>query len=305
MALRATIRSMDRTRFINQAHMCALALASTSALSIASVGNRIPVHPESDFISPLPRVIATHQMQPAHVPLTTSQLAQLRAQGTDIELVKSQSSSLPNFQFSTASVSHAIEDDTIKHLYYTTASIDSDNSDIRFNVDRNTTLNDGDIAGSGTSLPGTGDSVSTMTKSEGEYNFYDMEVEWKAASTGKVDFSLTSGVTAIEANVAKRVSNGSSTDIYDATHKVIAVPTIGSSVRWNISRDLSLSGQATTQSLNMGSSFIGFNAQTDWRISDRVDLSAGYQILRSQFDLGAVTTDLNQEGLFARLSIKF
>ena len=136
-------------------------------------------------------------------------------------------------------------------------------------------------------------------------DFYDMEVEWKAASTGKVDFSLTSGVTAIEANVAKRVSNGSSTDIYDATHKVIAVPTIGSSVRWNISRDLSLSGQATTQSLNMGSSFIGFNAQTDWRISDRVDLSAGYQILRSQFDLGAVTTDLNQEGLFARLSIKF
>ena len=89
------------------------------------------------------------------------------------------------------------------------------------------------------------------------------------------------------------------------SHRVIAVPTIGSSVRWNITRDWSFTGQATAQTLNVGSSLMGFNAQTDWRISDRVGLVAGYQLLKSEFDLGVVTTDLSQEGLFARLSIQF
>jgi hypothetical protein len=76
-------------------------------------------------------------------------------------------------------------------------------------------------------------------------------------------------------------------------------------VRWDISDSLSFSGQATTQSLDLGSSLLGFQAKTDWRLSDRVGLSAGYQIIRSEFDLGTVSRDLSQEGLFARLQIKF
>ncbi len=301
MRRESTIHSMSRIRFSHLGLTVACVLAAAPSNASAFYGPRMMLHPEGDFA-------AVYQNQqdnkPSRISITTLKLTDLRAQGADIDLVQSRTPSTA-FQMSINGLARDIESESIEQLYYTTNSIKSTNTDLRFSVDRNTTFNDGDISGSTGSLPGTDTSVASMTQREGEYNFYEMEVEWKAASAGALDFSLTSGVTAIEANVSKSVQNGGGSEILDATHKVIAVPTIGSAVRWNISRDWSLTGEATTQSLNVGSSLIGFNAKSDWRISDRIGLSAGYQIIRSEFDLGAVTTDLNQEGLFARLQIRF
>jgi hypothetical protein len=292
---------MSRTRFSQLGLTVACVLATASSTTNAYYGPRVMLHPEGDYAA----VIQSQTLnKPSRISITTLKLTDLRAQGADIDLIQSRSTDT-GFQMSINGITRDVEIDSIEQLYYSTNSIKSTSSDLRFSVDRNTIFNDGDISGSSGSLPGSDSSVSTMTQREGEYNFYEMEVEWKAASAGALDFSFTSGVTAIEANVSKSVQNGGSTEILDATHKVIAVPTIGSAVRWNISRDWSLTGEATTQSLNVGSSLIGFNAKSDWRISDRVGLSAGYQIIRSEFDLGAVTTDLNQEGLFARLQIRF
>ncbi len=292
---------MSRTRFSQLGFSVACVLATAPSTAWAYYGPRVMLHPEGEYAS----VIANRsQLKSERITINTKRLTDLRAQGADIELVQPNSKN-NDFRMTLDGTIRDIDDEGIKDLFYSTTSIKSESTDLRFSVDRNTTFNDGDISGSSGSLPGSDNSVASLTQREGEYNFYEMELEWKAASTGALDFSLTSGVTAIEANVSKSVQSGGSTDILDATHKVIAVPTIGSSVRWNISRDWSLSGEATTQSLNMGSSLVGFHAKSDWRISDRVGLSAGYQIIRSEFDLGAVTTDLNQEGLFARLQIRF
>ena len=243
--------------------------------------------------------------QPDSAVVTADQLVAMRGMGADIDLIPS-SEILPEISATLFEHGRAIDSVAVGRVIYNTDDLNISDGDMRFSVGRNTTLSDGNIAGSAGSLPGgDGDSVSTMTKSEGEYNFYEMGIEWKAASAGAVDLSFTSGVTAIEANISKRVNRGGASEMHNITRRVVAVPTIGSSIRWNISQDWSLTGQATTQTLNMGSSLIGFNAQTDWRISDRMGLVAGYQILRSQFDFGAVTADLNQEGLFARLSIQF
>lgn len=304
MVLWATIHGMSPSSFSMLGFAGAVAVTSAMSSATANAGSRVMMHPESDYYSTYNAQTHTHQYQPKRVEFSTSQLVELRAQGADPDLIQSNTTN-PTFKPFSADINAPIDDDSIHHLYTTTNAIGSSSKNVIFSVDRNTMLNDGNIAGNTGSLPGNGGAISTMTQREGEYNFYEMQMEWKAGSTGAVDFSLTSGVTAIEANVSKQVNAGGTTDMISATHKVIAVPTIGSEVKWNISRDWSLTGTATTQSLNMGSSLVGFNAQTDWRISDRVGLSAGYQIIRSEFDLGAVTTDLNQEGLFARLSIKF
>jgi len=263
------------------------------------------MHPDSDIVNlrvSQSRYIEMYQPESADV--SVDEFVAMRGMGADIDLIPS-TETLPQLSATPFGNGAAIDSVAVGRVLYSQEDMIAPGNDIRFSVGRSTTLSDGNISGAGASLPGEGDSVPTMTQSEGEYNFYEMGVEWQAASAGAVDFSFTSGVTAIEANVSKRVQSEGSSSLHDVAHRVIAVPTIGSSVRWNISRDWSFTGQATTQTINMGSSLIGFNAQTDWRISDRMGLVAGYQILRSEFDLGAVSTDLNQEGLFARLSIKF
>tara|TARA_R110000737_G_scaffold2923_14_gene9713 strand:+ start:42748 stop:43611 length:864 start_codon:yes stop_codon:yes gene_type:complete len=281
-------------------------IACVSQTTLALSGPRMMMHPELDlYIANSPPLQTKPSYVPTDVTLAQSEFAEMRSMGADIELIKSHESDTPSLSMSEFTYTQTVDPGTIDGVFDFRDHTLTNDDTMRFYVGRNTTLNDGNISGSEGSLPGLGESVSTMTQSEGEYNFYDMAVEWQAASSGDVDFSFTSGVTAIQANISKRVTNGGSTDLYDATNKVIAVPTIGSSVRWKISNDWSLTGSATTQSVNVGSSLLGFQAQSDWRISDRVGLSAGYQILRSQFDLGAVTSDLNQEGLFARLQIRF
>jgi hypothetical protein len=296
---------MDRQAVSSRVVLSVAGIACAASCSFGGSVPRVMMHPDSELVSAVTNpIIFADRYQPNKATVSKDHFAAMRAMGADLELVRGDERQLDlSVSGFTAGTVAGVESigESIDPLG---AGLNSD-SNMRFFVGRNTTLNDGNIAGSSSSLPGQEGSVSTMTQSEGEYNFYDMMVEWEAASSGPVVFSLTSGVTAIEANVSKKINSGGTSGLYDVTNRVIAVPTIGSAVKWNISRNWSLTGKATTQSFNMGSSLIGFNAQTDWRVSDRVGISAGYQILRSEFDLGAVTTDLNQEGLFARLSIQF
>jgi len=309
MALYATIHSMDRAPITSRALIALTGTALLSSVSIAGLAPRIMMHPDSDMATNTwAQRNTSYAIAPIRSILSKQQLAELRSMGNDIDLIQP-----PNIisEFSTPTLDDASLPDAKLDAQYVIQMLDSPDGQLtpgrnmRFNVGRNTTLSDGNIAGTRTSIPGQASSISTMTQSEGEYNFYDMSVEWQAASAGAVELSFTSGVTAIQATASKRVQSGRTSTLYDVTNRVIAVPTIGSTVRWNISRGWSLSGQATTQSLDMGSSLMGFNAQSDWRISDRVGFSAGYQILKSEFDFGSVTSDLSQEGLFARLQIKF
>lgn len=306
-----TICGMDGTRRTSFICATVCGVAGLACSAPGYVGARVAVHPDFEYSMQTSGVGGSFDVfDPAEAQVPASRYAEMRAMGADVEMTRRDEL---NPEYSVGGFS--------KIQNWTTDGLDSagvfgdllnvsdgklsPGSNMRFTVGRNTTLNDGNIAGTAGSLPGQGDSVASMTQREGEYNFYDMLVEWQAATSGPVEFSLTSGVTAIEANVSKQVNSGGTSTIHDVSHRVIAVPTIGSAVTWNISQDWSLTGKATTQSINIGSSLVGFNAQTDWRISDRVGLSAGYQILRSEFDLGAVTSDLHQEGLFARLQIRF
>lgn len=176
---------------------------------------------------------------------------------------------------------------------------------VRFRVDQGTALSDGGIGGSVASLDNRNARVASIVQGEGEYSLTDMEMMWDAMDSGNFELSIVSGITAIQADVSKKVNAGGVSDVADVHSRAAFVPTIGSALSWSISDDWSISGQALTQSIDLGSSFLDFSAQADWRLSDSIGLSAGYQIIRSSFEVGSVSSDLSQEGLFARLQIKF
>jgi hypothetical protein len=180
------------------------------------------------------------------------------------------------------------------------------NDSLRFSVGRTTELSDGNISGSDGTLNNDSDRdhVSSLTQSEGEYDIYDLSLEWEAMSAGPVTLSVLSGLKAIEANIGKRVTKDGDTTI-DTVNRFTAMPMIGSGVRWKINDELSFSGAALTLPIDTGDALVDFNASTDLKISTNVGLSAGYRIIRSSFAVGSVDTEVNQEGLFARLKISF
>ena len=177
---------------------------------------------------------------------------------------------------------------------------------LRFKVGRTTDLSDGNIAGSNGTLGGDGNEhIASITQSEGEYDLYDLSLQWDAIEAGDVKLSLMSGMKAIEANIAKRVTDGSGNTTIDSAHRVTALPMVGSGVSWQITDDLSIRGTALTHPVDSGNALIDFNAATSLRITRNVGFVAGYRIIRSSFAVDNIDTELTQEGLFARLQISF
>ena len=180
------------------------------------------------------------------------------------------------------------------------------NDSLIFSVGRTTALRDGNIAGNAGTLntDTSGEHVPSLAQAEGEYDIYDIALEWEAIKAGPVTFSLLSGIKAIEANIGKPVTiNGDTTT--DIERRFAALPMVGSGIHWQISENFSFSGAALTLPIETGDALIDFNASTDLRISSNIGFVTGYRIIRTSFDVGSVSSDLTQEGLFARLEISF
>ena len=275
----------------------ACVVVSSNVCALSATATAIPIAPLDPFTFESVQIAELND----RVRFTRSldELSAMRTQGTDPGLIEK---SRP-LSFSPTPIAIGFSAPVVDEHVQTFVGLGSgtDDDSVRFNVDRNTALNDGGIGGGSITRPGSPGAVS-LTQGNGTYNLTDLELQWTTGSDGPVDVVFLSGITAIE---AQQVSLGEARDPSEIQRNVVAVPTIGSAVRWEISDSFSFSGQATTQSLDLGSSLLGFQAKTDWRLSDRVGLSAGYQIIRSEFDAGAFTRDLSNEGLFARLQIKF
>jgi len=187
----------------------------------------------------------------------------------------------------------------------TNAGINQSNS-LNFSVDRNTELRDGNISGSERMLDSNPirDHVASIAQNEGEYDIYDLSLEWQALRAGPVTVSMLSGMRAIEANIGKRVTANGSTS-FETVNRFTAVPMVGSGLRWQINDAFSFSSSALTHPIETGDALLDINASTDLRISTNIGFSAGYRMTKSSFSVGSVDTEYDQEGLFARLKISF
>lgn len=247
-------------------------------------------------------------LEPLFEPWSAEELAALRASGVDTSWI-AKSFAIPQFNPTLRRVTQSdhpltIESWAVHHNEDRGIAI---SDTLRFNVGRTTDLSDGNIAGSSGGFGGSGnaDHIASIAQSEGEYDLYDLALQWDAVEAGPVRLSLLSGVKAIESNIAKRVKDAAGNSSIDSEHRVTALPMVGSGVSWQISDDFSFRGSATTHPIESGDALIDFNAATNLRITRNIGFVAGYRIIRSTFDVGDVSTELTQEGLFARLQISF
>lgn len=242
------------------------------------------------------------------VPISAEELTELRAAGIDPSWI-SERFEIPTFDPTLRRVTqddHPLTIESWATHHSSDRPVMSLNDSLSFKVGRTTALRDGNIAGSQGGFGNSGSGhVASIAQSEGEYDLYDVSLQWDAVKAGDLALSVLSGLKAIDANIGKRVKDASGTTSIDSEHRAILMPMVGSGVRWQLSDDLSISGSALTHPIESGDALIDFNAATDLRITRNVDFTAGYRIIRSSFEVGTVNTELTQEGLFARLQIRF
>ena len=227
-----------------------------------------------------------------------------RMQGADLSLIIDATSTLPDFR---VQLDHRTDWEQSPLSSITPISDGLTlGSDIHFNVARSTALLDGGIAGShGTLSTGSPkERVTSLTQSEGQYDLYDLALSWEAVALGPVKLNLLSGLKAIDGNINKLVTTNGATSLEDA-QRVALIPIIGTGIEWKINERFSVAGSARTHPIDGADSIIDLNAMTEYRITHSIELSVGYSLIRSTFDIGSVGADITQEGLFARLQFSF
>lgn len=177
---------------------------------------------------------------------------------------------------------------------------------VRFELDRSTSLRDGGISGSASELSGEDGlmRLSSLAEGEGEYDIYDLELAWDALSPGPVTVSLTGGLKAIEARIGQVVQEGGVSTFRDA-RGIAAIPVVGGSIAWRVNDRMTLSGSASTQAMDGQGTVTDMSAETSLRLSPNIGFSAGYQFIQGSMEVQSLRTDLDREGVFARIQIRF
>ncbi len=83
------------------------------------------------------------------------------------------------------------------------------------------------------------------------------------------------------------------------------MPVIGGGVSWRLSEEMSFSGTASTHTFTDQGTVLDLSAETSIRLTPNIGLFAGYQFIRSAIEVQSLEADLEREGVFARLQIRF
>lgn len=177
---------------------------------------------------------------------------------------------------------------------------------VRVEVDRSTALRDGGISGQHAMIGGDGGLVrlASVAGGEGEYDIYDLSMAWDAFTPGPLTLSFIGGLKAIDARIGRVVGEGDAARFRDA-RGVVAVPVIGGGVSWRLTDEMQVSGTASTHTFSDQGTVLDLSAETSIRLTPNIGLFAGYQFIRSEIEVESLTADLEREGLFARLQIRF
>lgn len=175
-------------------------------------------------------------------------------------------------------------------------------SAVSFRYERPLMLNTGGIDVSGEAfrdLNGQAWVPAVVEAGAGEFELHDVGFEWSAVRSGSFSWLLTSGVRAIRAEL----------DAVDASladpRGVVAVPLIGTGVRWSMPNEFHISGIAETQTVSTDASVVDLRAEAGIDFTPNVGFAAGYQYLRSTFEVESIGAEIRQEGPFARFQIRF
>lgn len=232
-----------------------------------------------------------------------ARLSLLRADGVELAWIEGPVR-LPGFGES--SLSPSVIEFEAPNLDPVTGTTDGVGESIRLSVDRTTALRDGGISGAAGSLGGDDGlmRLTTLAADEGEYDIYDLTVAWDAVNAGPVSMSVIGGLKAIDARIGKTVDEGGVSSFRDA-RGLVAVPVIGGGVDWRVTDHVAMSGRASTQTFAGQGTVFDLSAETTIRLTPNIGLSAGYQFIRSAIEVQSLDAELEREGVFARIQIRF
>lgn len=169
-----------------------------------------------------------------------------------------------------------------------------------FQFARDTTLLDGGFG----NAPSSDDAAGSYFESPGErFDRYTLDLEWTPIeSDAQVQWLVLGGIQAVRADI--RRLDDASLGITQA-RGMVAVPTIGTGVRWHASDSVIFSTTASTQSIDQSAGIVDISFSAQFRLSPLVGLTAGYEIFESDMVVENVRTSLDREGVFAKLTIRF
>lgn len=136
------------------------------------------------------------------------------------------------------------------------------------------------------------------------FDLYDISLRWDAFDPGPFTVTLLGGVRAIDAQTGVAPESADPLAAGDM-RDVVAVPVVGGGLRWEVADGFYFAGSAATHTLDTSGTFIGLTAETGITLSPRVGVFAGYQYIRSALNVDSLADELSQEGVFARLEIRF
>jgi hypothetical protein len=173
---------------------------------------------------------------------------------------------------------------------------------IRLGFQRETGLIDGGFG----SPPEANESASTYFAPGGErFDRFNLALEWAAlGEPDSLQWLLIGGVQAIRADLT-RLDAGETDLGLSGARGTVAIPTVGTGLRWSPVDRVYISTIATSQSGATDASLLDLSASAELRLSPFIGITTGYEYLRSGVTVDDLRTTLNREGVFARLMIRF
>lgn len=133
------------------------------------------------------------------------------------------------------------------------------------------------------------------------FDRYNLDLEWTpAGADASVQWLVLGGFDAVRADI-----NGDPRLGLTDARGTVAIPTIGTGLRWKPSDGVVFSTTASTQTLDTGGGVVDISFNAEFRLAPNVGLSAGYEFYESSMTVENLRTTLDREGVFAKLTIRF
>jgi len=174
------------------------------------------------------------------------------------------------------------------------------NRDFNMQFDRATELIDGGFR----NTPPAEDASASFFESPGErFDRYSLDLEWVPAGAGnQFQWLVLGGIQAVRADI-RRLDDAHLSII--KARGTVAIPTIGTGVRWKPTDFIEFSTTASTQSIDQNAGVVDITLSAQLQLSRLIDLTAGYEFYRSDMVIENLRTSLGREGVFAKLTIRF
>lgn len=179
--------------------------------------------------------------------------------------------------------------------------------DLGLIVGRSTVLRDGGIDGVSSTLGE--EHLAGYAETSGEFDLYNISLLIGSLGSDRLGVDLITGLRAVQARVGHSFEESDTTGTMHTTldigRGVVAIPILGTGVYWQANELLRFSGSASTHTISQQATFYDLSAEAELRLRPNVGLVAGYQFVRSVMEVRNVPAELNEEGLFARIQIRF